>query len=140
MKVTDVRIKLVEATGFELLRAFCSITLDYSLVVKNLRILQTEERLVVAMPSGKIMKKCSKCNTNNHLLAKYCNECGNCFPPSSFVRRNPESNGKAYYDIVHPIDNRCRVRIESPILEAYNQELKLSREPGYKSRYYEEPS
>lgn len=51
MKITDVRIKKVE--GQNRLKAIASITIDEVFVVHELRVIQGENGLFVAMPSKK---------------------------------------------------------------------------------------
>ena len=51
MKITDVRIKKVE--GQNRLKAIASITIDEVFVVHELRVIQGESGLFVAMPSKK---------------------------------------------------------------------------------------
>lgn len=52
MKVTNVRIKLINTEGR--LKAVGSITLDDSFVVHDVRVLEGEKGLFVAMPSKKM--------------------------------------------------------------------------------------
>ena len=49
MEVTEVRIKLMEESS-ERLKAFCSITLDDSFVIRDLKIIEGTTGPFVAMP------------------------------------------------------------------------------------------
>ena len=51
MNITDVRVKRINAVGK--MRAFASITFDHSFVVRDIRIIEGENGLFVAMPSRK---------------------------------------------------------------------------------------
>ena len=52
MDITEVRIKLMEDAG-ERLQAFCSITFDDCFVVRDLKVINGNSGLFVAMPSKK---------------------------------------------------------------------------------------
>lgn len=52
MKITEVKINLMP--GQEPLKAFASITFDNCFVVHDLRIIKTQDRIFVAMPSKKV--------------------------------------------------------------------------------------
>lgn len=52
MKITSINVRKVN-TGDPKLKAFVNITIDDSLAVKDLRIIEKEDRLLVAMPSRK---------------------------------------------------------------------------------------
>lgn len=88
MKITGVTVFPVNE---EKLKAYISITLDDSLVVRNLRIIHGERGLFVAMPS----------------------------------RRQKDGQFK---DIVHPINQEARHRLEKTIFEAYEKEIRSMRE------------
>ncbi len=49
MEITEVRIKLMEG-GEDRLRGFCSITFDHSFVVRDLKIIDGNTGLFIAMP------------------------------------------------------------------------------------------
>jgi stage V sporulation protein G len=42
-----------------------------------------------------------------------------------------------FADIAHPINAKCRDRIEASVLAAFTEELVRSRQPGYVCRYDE---
>lgn len=54
MKVTNVKIKKVSGDKFDRLRAYVDLTLDDSLVIHGLKLMQGEQGLFVAMPSRKM--------------------------------------------------------------------------------------
>jgi len=129
MVVTEVKIKLVPRSDDKLL-AFASITFDRCFVVRDIKIIQGNNTLFVAMPSRKITDRCAKCGCKNHLQAMHCNGCGQ---KLSANRTRPDDRGRAklHADIAHPINMRCRQYIQEAILKEYAQELERSKQPGY---------
>lgn len=129
MKITEVAVQLASG-GQDRLRGFCSITLDGSFVVRDIKIISGPNGLFVAMPSRKIMAPCPQCRIKNALQAKYCNVCGaqlpNMIPQGERV--------KMHCDIAHPINAECRQMVEREILAAFNTELSKSQQPGYMAR------
>ena len=84
MQITDVRIRKVAKEGK--LKAVVSITIDEEFVVHDIKVIEGEKGLFIAMPSKKSM------------------------------------DGE-YRDIAHPINSGTRERIQSTILERYEQSL-----------------
>ncbi len=136
MEITEVRIKLIELSD-DRLQAFCSITIDDSFVIRDLKIIEGANGPFVAMPSRKITCHCPHCGFKNHLRASYCNQCGRGLNPP-VESKNPESRSKLYADIAHPINSDCRDLIQRKVVEVYRQELQRSALPGYVSRYDED--
>ena len=133
MEITEVRIKLMDDAG-DRLRAFCSITFDDSFVVRDLKIIDGSSGPFVAMPSRKLTAHCSGCGCKNHLRAVHCNQCGKKLPENQ-AAKDSDGRAKLYADIAHPINSSCREMIQNHVIEAYQEELRLSAEPGYRSRY-----
>lgn len=135
MKITEVRIKLVEEPN-ERLQAFCSITIDHCFVIRDLKIIEGVNGPFVAMPSRKLAAHCGECGCKNHLRAKYCNECGKRLeieePP---VDR--DGRAKLYADIAHPINSECREMIQDRVIQSFRSEQELAKQPDYISRYDE---
>lgn len=135
MEITEIRIKLMESSE-DRLRAFCSITIDESFVVRDLKIIDGTNGPFVAMPSRKLSGHCHRCNHKNHLRAGYCNNCG--------VKLNFDSDGgydspqKLYADVAHPINSECREIIQNAVIKEFDAELARASEPGYRSRYDDE--
>ena len=84
MKITDVRVRNVAKEGK--LKAVVSITIDDEFVVHDIKVIEGEKGMFIAMPSKKAM------------------------------------DGE-YRDIAHPINSNTRERIQSMILEKYEQAL-----------------
>ncbi len=133
MKITEVRIKLM-ANAEDRLRGFCSITFDDCFVVRDLKIISGNSGPFVAMPSRKLSAHCSKCGSKNHLKARFCNSCG-AKQKSGQVNFDGDGRAKLYADIAHPVNAACREMIQNCVIEQYNRELELSKDPSYRSRY-----
>ncbi|MBU5476038.1 septation regulator SpoVG [Eubacterium sp. MSJ-21] len=82
MQITDVRVRKVTKEGK--MRAVVSITIDDVFVVHDIKVIEGEKGLFIAMPSRKA------------------------------------SDGE-YRDIAHPINSETRDRIQSLILEKYQE-------------------
>ena len=127
MQITGVKIKLCGRIDGENLQATASVLFDDSLVVKDVKIIRTDTKLFVAMPSRKATSRCPSCKMKNKVDAKYCNRCGHVQPPQA---AGPARNLHA--DIAHPTTAVFRQYIETTILQAYEQEVAASKLPGYR--------
>lgn len=90
MQITDVRVRKVTKEGK--LKAVVSITLDEEFVVHDIKVIEGEKGLFIAMPSKKA------------------------------------ADGE-YRDIAHPINSSTREKIQSMILDKYEESLE--NEPEY---------
>ena len=133
MDITEVRIKLMGDPN-DRLKAFCSITLDGSFVVRDLKIIQGGKGPFVAMPSRKLTDKCPKCGSKNNLRAAFCNDCGHRLKPDRAMK-GQDGRAKLYADVAHPINSDCRDRIQESVLKAFDEELILAQQPDYICRY-----
>ncbi|MEK7124522.1 MAG: SpoVG family protein [Patescibacteria group bacterium] len=118
----------------EKLCAFSSVAFSGDFVVRDLKIIEGTKGLFVAMPSRKLTDRCPCCRCKNHLLARFCNQCGARIDENR-VARNSGGYPKLYADIAHPINSVCRELIQRRVLESYDEELERSRQPGYVSSY-----
>ena len=127
MQLSDVRIHLCGQGGR--LKAFCCLTFDDSFVIRDVKLIEGDEGLFLAMPARKLCDHCSRCNEKNHLRARYCNHCG--------LRLNENRHGNAntriklHADVAHPISPKLRAELEGTVLEAYYREVQKAKEPGY---------
>lgn len=137
MEITEVRIKLMEESE-DRLRAFCSITLDHSFVVRDLKIIEGTNGPFVAMPSRKMSARCGRCGSKNHLRSHYCNQCGTRLRGPQDLRDVEGGANKLYADIAHPINQPCRDMIQQAVIREYSLELERAKQPDYVSRYDEE--
>ena len=62
MKITEIRVKLMTGADErgEKLKAFCSVTFDNEIVVRDVKLIEGPKGLFVAMPSRKITDHCRK--------------------------------------------------------------------------------
>ncbi|MDO4283732.1 MAG: septation regulator SpoVG [Eubacteriales bacterium] len=84
MQITDVRVRKIAKEGK--MKAVVSITVDNEFVIHDIKVIEGEKGLFIAMPSKK------------------------------------SADGE-YRDIAHPINVETRARVESAILERYEQTL-----------------
>jgi stage V sporulation protein G len=115
MEITEVRIKLMEESE-DRLRAFCSITIDHSFVVRDLKIIEGTNGPFVAMPSRKMSSRCGRCGNKNQLRSHYCNQCGTKLRASQETRETEGNSNKLYADIAHPINQSCRDLIQHSVI------------------------
>lgn len=136
VRITEVRIKLMEEDSGERLKAFCSITFDDAFVVRDLKIIEGTNGPFVAMPSRKLTSHCPNCGSKNHLRAFYCNQCGRRLPDNRVVK-DDDGRARLYADIAHPINSECRELIQQRVVSEYREELVRAKQEGYVSRYDE---
>ena len=84
MQITDVRIRKVEKEGK--MKAVVSITIDEEFVVHDIKVIEGDKGLFIAMPSRKA------------------------------------ADGE-YRDIAHPINSNTRERIQTLILQKYQETM-----------------
>ncbi|MCH7592579.1 MAG: septation protein SpoVG family protein [Planctomycetes bacterium] len=121
MEISDVRVRLLTDTN-DRLKAVCSVTLDEQFVIRDIKLVDGTGGLFVAMPSRKLSAPCPNCRTQNHLRARYCNECGKQVPAGR-IPRDDSGREKAHRDIAHPITSTFRQAIQQRVLDAYEEEL-----------------
>ena len=132
MEITEVNVKIVG--GNEKLKGFCSIIIDKCFVVRDMKIINGDNGIFVAMPSRKIMDKCPRCSAKNHIRAKFCNQCGESLSEDR-VQQDNSGRFKLFSDIAHPINSDFRQKLQKAISEEYEKELERSKLPGYVSKY-----
>ena len=133
MQLTEVRINLCSQRGSRL-KAFCSLTFDDTFVVRDVKLIDGNDGIFLAMPSRKLADHCPHCREKNHLRARYCNNCGKRLNEEryqQFRNGNGHQRVKLHADIAHPINASCRAEIEKRVLKEYECELVRSKEPGY---------
>jgi stage V sporulation protein G len=135
MQLTDIRIKLCEDQGSRL-KAFCAITFDNTFVIRDVKLIDGNDGLFLAMPSRKLSDHCGRCGEKNHLRARYCNNCGGRLDENRYLRYQHGGNGhtsrlKLHADIAHPINADCRHDLEQRVISAFHVELERSKQPGY---------
>src|SRR3990167_3972789 len=132
MDITEVKIFLKEGQDKKL-KAYATLTLDNAFVVRNVKVIEGNKGLFVAMPSRKLKEPCPKCNFRNVVRSKFCNQCGNALPqvpprmPGSGEDLSRQSEHK---DIAHPITAECREYIQKKVLDAYENDRKGPSRPS----------
>lgn len=135
MQLSEIRINLCGPQAGRL-KAFCSLTFDNTFVIRDVKIIEGNDGLFLAMPSRKLCDRCRRCSEKNHLRARFCNNCGQRLDenrsmklPGSAAIAGPRQ--KLHADIAHPINAECRLTIERLAINAYQEELEKSKLPGY---------
>lgn len=136
MEITEVRIFMKEGQDKKL-KAYATVTFDNSFVVRNVKVIEGQKGLFVAMPSRKIKESCPKCNFKNAVRSKFCNNCGASLESlNRAVVRDVSDETKErqseHKDIAHPITLECREYIQKKVLDAYEVESK--KEPSQTHR------
>jgi stage V sporulation protein G len=121
MEITEVRIFLRESIDKKL-RAYATVTFDNAFVVRNVKVIEGEKGLFIAMPSRKIKQPCPKCGFKNELKSKFCNQCGAAFEPAKTAATTLASRQSEHKDIAHPITQEFRDYLQKKVLEAYEKE------------------
>lgn len=129
MNITEIRIKLL-LNARDKLRGFASITVDDTLVIRDIKIIEGARGLFVAMPSRKLCDRCPSCGAKNHLRARYCNDCGARLGADRGML-DERGRPRLYADITHPINQRSRDLVQGAILTEYARELDRSKQEGY---------
>jgi len=131
MEITEVRVKLLPDAR-DKLRAFASITIDHCVVIRDIKIIDGNTGLFVAMPSRKLCDRCPRCGGKNHLKSKFCNDCGGRLKEGR-LRMDERGKPRLYADVSHPIHQRARDFLQSAVLRAYTEEVERSKSEDYRA-------
>ncbi|HPN66608.1 MAG TPA: SpoVG family protein, partial [Candidatus Omnitrophota bacterium] len=69
MVITEVRVFLKEGQDKKL-KAYATVTFDNCFVVRNIKVIEGQKGLFVAMPSRKMKESCPKCRFKNVVRSK----------------------------------------------------------------------
>ncbi len=131
MEITEVRIFPSESKDGKL-KAFATMTFDDWFVVRNVKIIQGNNGLFVAMPSRKAVDSCNKCGMKNARGSRFCNQCGNNLPARpAHETAEADKRSNEHMDIAHPITQECRIYIQEKVLAAYNGEKGKQEAEGH---------
>src|SRR6476660_1522972 len=122
MQLSEIRINLCGGQAGRL-KAFCSLTFDNTFVIRDVKLIEGNDGLFLAMPSRKLCDRCRRCGEKNHLRARFCNNCGQRLDENrSMKMQGGAANGgprlKRHADIAHPINAECRLEIERRAVSA----------------------
>lgn len=124
MEITEVKVFLKEGQDKKL-KAYATLTFDNCFVVRNVKVIDGNKGLFVAMPSRKMKDPCPKCNFRNVVRSKFCNQCGASLPqtePKQAFTADDPARQSEHKDIAHPITAECRDYIQKKVLEAFESE------------------
>jgi stage V sporulation protein G len=122
MEITEVRISLREHEGRRL-KSYATVTFDNSFVVRNIKIIEGNNGLFVAMPARKVKQFCPRCGKKVEMGSKYCSNCGAQIPPPKESVQNRQS---IHQDLAHPINQQFRDYLQSKVLDAYHDKKKMA--------------
>ncbi|MCX5656886.1 MAG: septation protein SpoVG family protein [Candidatus Omnitrophica bacterium] len=125
MEITEVRIFLKDKDKTNRkLKAYATVTFDDVFVVRNVKVIEGNSGLFVAMPSKKVQTLCPKCGHNNAIHSHFCNQCGQVLEsePINMEKTSIQDRQAEHRDIAHPITQEFRDYIQKKVLEAYEKE------------------
>lgn len=126
MEITEVRVFPAESRDGKL-KAFATMTFDNWFVVRNLKIIQGNNGLFVAMPSRKAVDACPRCKQKNTRGSQYCNGCGSRLMRQKEGEKSEGDRTGDHMDIAHPITQECREYIQEKVIDAYGRETGRNR-------------
>ncbi len=127
MQITEVKV-FPRVRGDRKLKAYVTVTFDDSFVVRNVKVIEGNKGLFVAMPSRKVQRPCSRCRRSNPVSSRFCNYCGVAL--ESGRQWEADSKQQETKDIAHPINQEFRAYLEKSVLDAYEEESKKQPQPN----------
>ncbi len=124
MEITEVRISLRDNEG-KRLKAYATVTFDNSFVVRNIKVVEGNSGLFVAMPARKARQFCPRCGKKVDVGSRYCSHCGGALPPPP-PREEGDGRQSVHQDLAHPINQQFRDYLQNKVLDAYRQEREAS--------------
>ena len=64
----------------------------------------------------------------------FCNDCAQKLGENR-AKKDAMGRAKLHADVAHPINSECREMVQTRVLEAYQEELERSEQPGYVPSY-----
>ncbi|MDD5195307.1 MAG: septation protein SpoVG family protein [Candidatus Omnitrophica bacterium] len=123
MEITEVRISLRENEG-KRLKAYATVTFDNSFAVRNIKVVEGNSGLFVAMPAKKMKQFCPRCGKKVDVGSHYCNHCGVQLPLAQ-KEADPGVKQATHQDLAHPINQQFRDYLQSKVLDAYYREKEI---------------
>jgi stage V sporulation protein G len=120
VEITEVKISLREG-GNKKLKAYTTVTFDDCFVVRNIKVIEGNSGLFVAMPARKMKQFCPRCGKKIDLKSRYCSQCGTQLPPAPRDMDQTKAS-QIHQDIAHPINQQFRDYLQKKVLDAYHQE------------------
>ncbi|MFH1771883.1 MAG: septation protein SpoVG family protein [Candidatus Omnitrophota bacterium] len=124
MDITEVRISLRDNEG-KRLKAYVTVTFDNSFVVRNIKVVEGNNGLFVAMPAKKLKQFCPRCGKKVDVGSRFCSSCGVQLPiPPKDMSANRQAT---HQDLAHPINQEFRDYLQSKVLDAYHKEKESAK-------------
>lgn len=117
MTITDVRINPTPGSGS--LLAIACITLDAQFIIREVKIIDANGKILLGFPERKVVEKCPSCGRKNVLSAGFCNWCGAGLIPN--LATAPTAN------VAHPMTPECREYMTRKVVAEYR---KVQTSPG----------
>lgn len=124
MDITEVRVSLRENEG-KRLKAYATVTFDNSFVVRNIKVVEGNNGLFVAMPAKKLKQFCPRCGRKVDMGSRYCNHCGVQLPSAP---KDMDHKQATHQDLAHPINQEFRDYLQSKVLDSYYKEKENPQE------------
>lgn len=126
MEITEVRISLRDNEG-KRLKAYATVTFDNSFAVRNIKVVEGNSGLFVAMPAKKMKQFCPRCGKKVDVGSHYCNHCGVQLPPAPRDASPGTTTNKqaTHQDLAHPINQQFRDYLQSKVLDSYYREKEM---------------
>lgn len=112
MKIDEVSISDPGSSDDKLL-AVADVLITGTVAIHGIKIIASETRVFLSMPSMPIRKRCH-CGKHNIFAARYCNWCG-----SKQEKMILEGGQRLYHEIVHPVDKISRAEMTDAIIGRY---------------------
>lgn len=118
MNITEIQVSLTpnEVRQKDKILAFVRIVLEHKLAIRDIKIMEREGAIQLAMPSRKIVEPCQACKRKVAITDQYCATCGIKQPERDILKRG-------YVDTTHPINPDYRAYLEEKIAAAYNAQV-----------------
>ena len=124
MEITEVRVVLKDG-GNKKLKAYATVTFDNCFVVRNIKVIEGNSGLFVAMPARKNRQFCPRCGKKIEMRSRYCSYCGAQLPP---LPQPQDKSLQTHQDIAHPINQQFRDYLQKKVLDAYYQEKEKTQQ------------
>lgn len=129
--VSEVRIDLIENRDPDnRVLAYVEAVLYGAWLIKDMKLISGNQGWFLSMPNKRMRDRCPRCAHKNDLQAHYCSSCGLRLDERRALR-DPDNWQRLYRDQFHPITSQARAVLTSAVVTAYQEELELSKRPGY---------
>lgn len=128
MKIT--RVELRESRDQDQPRrkllARANVILDGQLIVKEVKLIRHDGRIIVSMPCRKLEDACPQCYGPNALRAHFCNWCGCPLDGDRCLKHEdgtpwmaPHGVPQRFEDVVHPVNSDFRRELDRAVIDEW---------------------